>query len=107
MINPYCESLDGFFSELVYYGVMKKEAQCFHADVVVAQTFYILFAAAIVLIFINSFVMKAVSQYFRYGDASLLFSTRGQNKTFDGSVDKRAIHPVPVLFKDRFRWFLH
>ena len=120
MINPYCESLDGFFSELVYYGILKEEdAQCFRADVVVEPTFYILFAAAIVLILINSFVMKAVSQYFRDGDAPLLVSAHDQkiadlddlgeyeDKMFDESVDKQAIHPVPVLFTDRFRWFLH
>lgn len=120
MINPYCESLKGFFSEMVYYGILKGEdAQCFKTDVQVKPTFYLLFSGAIVLALINSFVMKAVTHYLRdITSPSLdnLHSVEGgkganlnediedsnQNETFE----KSKIHPVPVLFTDQYRWFL-
>ena len=71
MVNPYCNSLDGFFADMVYYGILKEEdAQCFKADVNVEPTFYVLLVAAIVLALVNAFVMKAASQYFREIDAS-------------------------------------
>lgn len=132
MINPYCGSLDGVFSQLVYFGLLKEEdSQCFRTDVSVEPTFYILFTAAIALALMNSFVMNAVSQYFRDGEADapqlLSVLSAQQQKVSDledledlrefedtmfdvddeNTTDKQAIHPVPVLFTDRYRWFLH
>jgi hypothetical protein len=66
MINPYCESLRGILGEFVYNGLLKDEdAQCFKVNINVQPTFYILFAAALVLMAVNGFVMNAVSQCFR------------------------------------------
>jgi hypothetical protein len=121
MINPYCNSLRGFFSDLVYYGILKDEdAQCFKTDVQVMPTFYLLFSGAIVLALINSFVMRAVSQYFRDCTASPLENLRNMNRdklaNFDSlggiesvnqdEMEVGKIHPVPVLFTDQYRWLL-
>lgn len=122
MINPYCNSLKGFFSDMVYYGILKDEdAQCFKTDVQVKPTFYLLFSGAIVLALINSFVMKAVSQYFRDCTTSPLevlhnmqrekvanFIDIGdiENVDRDEPLEVGKIHPVPVLFTDQYRWFL-
>jgi hypothetical protein len=121
MINPYCGALDGLFAELVYYGILKEEdAQCFRADVSVEPTFYVLFCAALVLVLINTFVMKAVSQYRREMDRKMkLYHYNHKAEDLDdlraheieGSSDSSAtstsIHPAPVLFTDRFRWLLY
>ena len=119
MINPYCKSLKGFFSEMVYYGILKDEdAQCFKTDVQVKPTFYLLFAGAIVLALINSFVMRAVTQYFRDITSSIgnTHDVQGEkianlNDDIEDSnenepFEKGKIHPVPVLFTDQYRWFL-
>lgn len=119
MINPYCESLKGFFAEMVYYGLLKDEdAQCFRTDVKIEPTFYLLFSSAICLALINAFVMKAVSQYFRdihftciqdvINEKTLTTEDpdfEEENGSFETSA-KSKIHPVPVLFTDRYRWFL-
>lgn len=120
MINPFCETLDGLFSEMVYYGILKNEdSECFKVDVSISPTFYVLFAAAVVLALINSFVMQAVSQRFRDGEASDKLTWHDQKVAelddlaeFDGTLydettNEQSIHPVPVLFTDRYRWFLH
>jgi hypothetical protein len=119
MINPYCESLKGFFAEMVYYGLLKDEdAQCFRTDVKIEPTFYLLFTSAICLALINSFVMKAVSQYFRDIHFTCIQDVVGaKSSTFEHpdfqeesfsteTIAKSKIHPVPVLFTDRYRWFL-
>jgi hypothetical protein len=117
MINPYCEALKGFFAEMVYYGLLKDEdAQCFRTDVKIEPTFYLLFTSAICLALINSFVMKAVSQYFRdihftciqdvvAAKSSSFPDVQEENWSIETS-EKSKIHPVPVLFTDRYRWFL-
>lgn len=118
MINPYCKSLKGFFSDMVYYGILKDEdAQCFKTDVQVKPTFYLLFSGAIVLALLNSFVMKAVSHYFRDIATSPLENMKEKLANFDDladiensnenePLDVGKIHPVPVLFTDQYRWFL-
>jgi len=121
MINPYCESLQVFFSEMVYYGLLKVEdAQCFRTDVTIEPTSYILFTSAICLALINSFVMKAVTQYFREIHVTCIQDVVNENvlnlediADHEDSNDesrlsqaKSKIHPVPVLFTDRYRWLL-
>jgi hypothetical protein len=118
MINPYCDALSGFFSEMVYYGLLKKEdAQCFRTEVNVKPTFYILVTAAICLALTNSFIMMAVIQYFRDSDSTSLREPNPKVENIDDfefedgtsidSSEKEKIHPVPVLFTDRYRWFLY
>jgi len=119
MINPYCASLEGIFSELVYYGLLKEDdAQCFKADVNVEPTFYILLVGALILALVNVFVMKAVSHYFRdidgkpnlRAEASLadLDALKAHEDGGSGeAIDESAIHPTPVLFTDVFRWLLY
>jgi hypothetical protein len=120
MINPYCKSLKGFFAEMVYYGLLKDEdAQCFRTDVKIEPTFYLLFTSAICLALINTFVMKAVSQYFRDIHSTFIQGVVDEKSaTFEDpdfqdencnnieTSAKSKIHPVPILFTDRYRWFL-
>lgn len=120
MINPYCGALESTFAELVYYDVLKEEdAQCFRADVKVEPTFYVLVVGALLLALVNAFVMKAVSHYFRdlngktsyhapetISDLNALESYEEETGP-DKSIVESDIHPVPVLFTDRFRWFLY
>jgi hypothetical protein len=115
MINPYCESLRGIFAEFVYYGLLKDEdAQCFKVNIDVEPTFYVLFAAALVLLVVNSVITKAVSQYFRELDTDWAFlacvnkidhDVCGGDSSME-SFDPSSIGPVPVLFTDRYRWML-
>lgn len=111
MINPYCSSLKGFFSDLVYYGILKdQDAQCFQTDVQVLPMFYLLFAGTIALALINSFVMRAITQYVRDSSSSTLENQldvddiEGLNQ--NEQMEPSKIHPVPVLFTDRYRWLL-
>lgn len=120
MINPYCKSLESIFAELVYYGILKNEdAQCYRADVRVEPAFYVLLVGALLLTMVNTFVMQAVSHYFRDLDGKTIvadiekISDLGaleahEDDTADGELmDESTIHPVPVLFTDHFRWFLY
>jgi hypothetical protein len=119
MINPYCRSLEGLFAELVYFSVIKPEdAQCFRSGVSVKPTFYVLFSAAILLALFNAFVVKAASQYVRDMDDKHILSPsydcKDENieKVEEGQLSEdyippSSIHTVPVLFTDRFRWFLY
>ena len=111
MINPYCSSLKGFFSDLVYYGILKdQDAQCFQTDVQVLPMFYLLFAGTIALALLNSFVMRAITQYVRDSSSSTLENRldvddiEGLNQ--NEQMEPSKIHPVPVLFTDRYRWLL-
>ena len=111
MINPYCSSLKGFFSDLVYYGILKdQDAQCFQTDVQVLPMFYLLFAGTIALALINSFVMRAITQYVRDSSSSTLENQldvddiEGLNQ--NEQMEPSKIHPVPVLFTDQYRWLL-
>jgi hypothetical protein len=110
MINAYCDGLSGTFAQLVYYGVLKDEdAQCFRVDTSIANGFYVLAAGAILLAFLNAFVMKAVRQYDRdkesVASSSEIPSKLGSNED-DLEHMRSKIHPVPVLFSDTFRWLL-
>ena len=65
MFNSYCGSLDGFFGQMVYYGVIKEEdAQCFSVQGSIEPGSFTLVAAAVFLALLNSFVTKATRQYF-------------------------------------------
>lgn len=71
---------------------------------------YLLGAAAILLALLNSFVMKAVAQFFRDTQDEdeppvILDDSADESADYATAVDK--IQPVPVLFTDTFRWFLH
>jgi uncharacterized paraquat-inducible protein A len=127
MINSYCDSLDGFFAQMVYFGILKEEdAQCFRVQSSIETGSFILAAGAILLALLNTFVSKAVKQYIN--DKSTLerqvldekiesdlrelddeegspdTDTDNDSKSNDGA--SITIHPVPVLFTDTFRWLL-
>jgi hypothetical protein len=108
MLNDYCGNLKGTFSQLVYYGILdESDAQCFRVESVLEIGSYILAAAAILLGLLNSFVMKAVLQYFRDMDAQDERQTGlDDEEPIEISKALEEIHPVSVLFTDTFRWFL-
>ena len=124
MINEYCDNLKDTFAQAVQYGILAQEdAQCFSVQASIESGFFILAGGAVILALVNTFVTKAVFQYFR--DSDLVQSKR---MTADGNVsdsgltnadsdegDEAAvadagftarIQPVPVLFTDTFRWLL-
>eukprot|EP00977_Amphora_coffeiformis_P009398 scaffold2179_cov165-Amphora_coffeaeformis.AAC.2 len=111
MINTYCDNLKQTFAEMVYYGILKKEdAQCFRVEARIEGASYFLAGASVALALLNTFVMRAVNQYFRDADMSMkeFKATAGQDgeEVEDVQLAIRRIKPVPVLFSDAFRWFL-
>jgi hypothetical protein len=91
-----------------------EDAQCFKVNINVEPIFYILFAAALLLLAVNSFVTKAVSQCFREleTDGGLLASInekdveKCESRNSIVSSNSLVIVPVPVLFTDQFHWLL-
>mmetsp|Transcript_3457 Transcript_3457/g.9854 ORF Transcript_3457/g.9854 Transcript_3457/m.9854 type:complete len:2914 (-) Transcript_3457:98-8839(-) len=126
MINSYCDSLQATFNELVYFGVLKSEdAQCFSVQSQIETGSYILAGGAALLALLNTFVMKAVTQFFRDQaemerralDAEIAIgqglkpqatlSEEGSEYDIDVDDDLHlVVQPVPVLFTDTFRWTL-
>jgi len=117
MVNSYCDSLDGFLSELVFYGVLKTEdAQCFSVKSVIEEGFFILAIGAILLTLVNTAVTKATTQYCRDQDdldrenqvrkqtSTLECAEEGQEGTTNHS--ELELRSPPVLFTDTFRWLL-
>ena len=50
MINDFCDDLESFFAELVYYNVLSEsDAQCFQANIEVEIGTWFLFGASVVL----------------------------------------------------------
>jgi len=118
MVNSYCDSLDGFFSELVFYGILKNEdAQCFAVESSIEAGFFILAVGAILLTLMNAIVTKATKQYCRDLD-ELKRQTQIQEHTtsrmecaeeeqeINANHSESTIHSPPVLFTDTFRWLL-
>jgi len=117
MVNSYCGSLDGFFSELVFYGIVKNEdAQCFSIKPSIEEGFFILAIGSILLVLLNGIISKATMQYFRDQDevtkqsqiqerASKLECAEEGQEGKDNSLES-SIHPPPILFTDAFRWLL-
>lgn len=116
MINDYCESLDGVFAQMVYYGLLKEEdAQCFSVRSNIEGGSYLLVLGSILLALLSSFVSKAFIQYLRdQGQAEKRLrdeedgsdcTTHSEDGSTVGDTSAR-IHPVPVLFTDTFRWLL-
>lgn len=111
MINSYCDTLNDTFAQWVSLGIIKAEdAQCFSIESSIEAGSYILALGAVVLGFVNSFINKAVLQYFRDMEDKVPMDME-QNSDTEFSTDEvvamaKEIRPVPVLFTDNFRWFL-
>jgi Paraquat-inducible protein A len=118
MVNAYCGALDETFAQLVYYGIMKEEdAQCFQVTSKVETGAFVMAAGAVLLALLNTFIMRAVGQYFRDKENE---ARRGQDvaklealsdvisaiSAEEVAQAKNGIKPIPVLFSDTFRWFL-
>ena len=96
---------------MVYYGILKEEdAQCFRVEARIEGASYVLAVGSILLALLNTFVMRAVNQYFRDEDLSKrefkAVPGRDGEEIEDNFEALRRIKPVPVLFTDAFRWFL-
>jgi hypothetical protein len=88
----------------------REDAQCFQSNINVEPTFYILLVAAVILIVVNTFVMHAVSHYFRdltFDEMERIHALKGHDIEAHSDADRESIHPVPILFTDQFRWVLH
>ena len=117
MVNSYCGSLDDFFSELVFYELLKTEdAQCFSIKSSIEEGFFILAIGSIILALVNGIVRKATIQYFR-DQVEVNGLTQIQNHKTDVECDaagqegkdrslESAIDAPPILFTDAFRWLL-
>merc|ERR1739848_531568 len=117
MVNSYCGSLDTFFSELVFYGILKTEdAQCFSIKSVIEEGFFILVIGSILLALVNGIVGSATMQYLRDQNS---INRKGNIQEFetemqsteriyegDDNSSELTINPPPVLFTDTFRWLL-
>jgi len=63
MFNAYCGSLDGFFAQMVSYGILKEaDAQCFSVQGSIDPGSIALLVAAILLALVNSVVTLASKQ---------------------------------------------
>lgn len=104
-VSDYCDGLDGFFATLVRYELLRPEdAQCFRVQAAVEPGSYVLISAAVLLLFLNNFVSRAVAQRNR-DEEEAVYATRAVDSDDKGfSLGK--IRPVPVLFTDLFRWLL-
>jgi hypothetical protein len=96
----------------VYYGLINEEdAQCFSVQSSVEEGSFILATGAALLAFINTFVNKAVAQYFRDIGTTIPYVDSTEEDGGDEVLSlendgNETIQPVPVLFSDRFRWCL-
>lgn len=114
MINSYCESLEGTFSQLVSFGFLKEEdSQCFSVKSSIEGGTWILLVGALLLTFVNVFVTKASAHYFhdkreevKREKSAFLMQLPASDEINDPDTDTTEIHPVPVLFTDTFRWIL-
>ena len=121
--NEYCQEYQAILSRLAYFGLLKdEEAVCFNASSTILDGSYLLVAGAIMLALLNTFVTKAVYQYFRdkqeetARDAPLSAEDKGEVDEENGDTGREkdevepdileSIQPVPVLFTDTFRWVL-
>jgi hypothetical protein len=120
MFGTYCEGFNDFFAQMVHYGLIEKEdAICFSVQGKIEAGSIVLAAGAIILILVNTFVNKAVTQYFFDKkvevEKELLpevaddEESNGKQLYKDSSLSSSSttIHPVPVMFTDTFRWCLH
>lgn len=115
----YCENLEEMFGQAVYYGILSEnDAQCFSVKSSIERGFFVLAGGAAILALFNTFVTKAVLQYFRDSDErrnkasydsdasdSGLTSYSEEELPVDVGFSAR-IRPAPVLFTDTFRWLL-
>lgn len=63
MVNVYCESLNGTFTSMAYYGILREEdAQCFSVNASVESASWILVTASIILCITNHFIGGATLQ---------------------------------------------
>jgi len=117
MVNSYCGSLNGFFSELVFYDILKTEdAQCFSIKSSIDEGFFILAIGSILLALVNCIVRKATIQYFRdQGENNGLTQTQNHRSDVECDTAKQegkdncsgsTIDAPPLLFTDAFRWLL-
>eukprot|EP00934_Nitzschia_sp_Nitz4_P006159 Nitzschia sp. Nitz4//scaffold358_size24170//3784//11028//NITZ4_008429-RA/size24170-augustus-gene-0.44-mRNA-1//1//CDS//3329548996//6149//frame0 len=119
MINAYCGNLEEMFAQAVYYGVLSEEdAQCFSVQSSIEKGSFWLAGGAVVLALVNSFVSKAVTQFFRdqeshaignfsdgESDGGFTAASGEDQFTADAGFSAR-IRPAPVMFTDTFRWLL-
>jgi Paraquat-inducible protein A len=111
MVDSYCESLKGMFSDLVATGIINaSDGRCFRVEAAIESAAYNLIVATALLAMLKLFVSKASLQYnidVVTEQNQLTASDTDTSCELDSREEMiKAIRPVPVLFTDRFRWFL-
>eukprot|EP00536_Pseudo-nitzschia_multiseries_P008906 jgi/Psemu1/257673/estExt_Genewise1Plus.C_2360017 len=114
MFNAYCGSLDGFFAQLLQYGLIEEaDAQCFSVQGSLEPGSLTLVVAAVWLALLNSFVTKATRQYdfeqksaIRERSIVAMEQASPPKSPAEAQVKKDKIRPLPVLFTDAYRWLL-
>ena len=120
MFNAYCGSLDGFFAQMVSYGILKEEdAQCFSVQGSIDPGSIALLVAAILLAFVNSVVTLASKQCLadydtsqsnqiapEANDDSAESSESESNEKGKKNAKSTKIRPPPFVFTDIHRWLL-
>jgi len=125
MINEYCDGLEDFFVSAIYYGILSESnAQCFRVNAYVKNGMWILFAAAIMLYFLNHFVHTA-AMHQEKDEISISSPLVGciedqggkvsgdimSNQAEEGSNEVKETHHshslvmFPPMFTDYYRWF--
>lgn len=118
LFNAYCGSLDGFFAQMVSYGILKEvDAQCFSVQGSIDPGSIALLLAAILLAFVNSIVTLASKQCLVDYDASQKSQTNqivskpnddsaeSSEQGSDGAESTK-VRPPPFVFTDIHRWLL-
>jgi len=124
MFNAYCGSLDGFFAQMVSYGILKEaDAQCFSVQGSIDPGSIALLVAAILLALVNSVVSLANKQCLEdYGaprenrthqiasepneSAAVEKHPNSDNADNEESAKMNKIRPPPFVFTDTHRWLL-
>lgn len=112
MVNTYCDQqpeLKEAFGFLAFFRVIdQSDAQCFRVQSDIEIGFYFIAAATLLLAFVNTFIKRAADQYLhdKTEVPSLQQHDGDVNKTAVAEKVRGQIAPPPMLFSDRFRWFL-
>uniref|UniRef100_A0A7R9WEW7 Uncharacterized protein n=1 Tax=Pseudictyota dubia TaxID=2749911 RepID=A0A7R9WEW7_9STRA len=113
MVNEYCDALEEMFAEYAYYGIISEsDAQCFRVDATLEGACFVLLVAAILLGFLNNFIMKALNQHIHDLDSagkievlSIKEGTTFANEDVGTSSRAAKIKPLSPRFTDSYRWF--
>lgn len=109
-----CSDYNAIFDALAYYGFFEKaDAHCYRVEATIESGAYVLGAACLLLIVLNSFVTKATYHYFWDKESAHKMSTLQKQADPEESPHMpddpdtmSKIRPPPILFTDAYRWLM-